>query len=88
MGTTITAIVIAVLAGVGAFYSWDRNRGLAAGLAVVTLLAGAIGTLGAFVAALGLFFRLLPILFVVLGVWLVYRYIKSRRDNQETLTYQ
>ena len=88
MGTTITAIVIAVLAGVGAFYSWDRNRGLAAGLAVVTLLAGAIGTLGAFAAALGLFFRLLPILFVVLGVWLVYRYIKSRRDNQETLTYQ
>lgn len=93
MGTTVTAIVIAVLAGIGAFYSWNRNKGLAMGLAVVTLLAGVVGTIGAFVATLSLFFQLLPLIFVVLGIWLLYRIVRSRRDrrsrsSEETLTHQ
>ena len=46
MGFTVTAIVIAVLAGIGTFYTWDRNKGLSLGLAVITLLAGAVGTIG------------------------------------------
>lgn len=80
MGTTLTAIIIAVLAGVGAFYSWDRNKGLAMGLAVVTLLAGAVGTIGAFIAALGFLLKILPILFVALGVWLIVKIARKDRN--------
>lgn len=81
MGFTVTAIVIAVLAGIGTFYTWDRNKGLSMGLAVITLLAGAVGTVGAFVAALSFFFRILPILLMVGGVWLIWKVIQKNRGR-------
>lgn len=84
MGFTVTAIVIAVLAGIGTFYAWDRNKGLSMGLAVITLLAGAVGTVGAFVAALSFFFRILPILLMVGGVWLIWKVIQKNRGRDRT----
>ncbi|HZK31853.1 MAG TPA: hypothetical protein VFC72_02965 [Corynebacterium sp.] len=81
MGLTITAIVIAVLAGIGTFYSWTSNRKLSLGLAVVTLLAGAAGTIGAFIAALHLLLKLLPILLMVGGIWLIWRIFQMNRDS-------
>lgn len=84
MGFTVTAIVIAVLAGIGTFYTWDRNKGLSMGLAVITLLAGAVGTIGAFVAALGLFFRILPLLLMVGGIWLIWKVIQKNRGGDRT----
>lgn len=82
MGTTVTAIVIAALAGVGTYYSWNENRGLSTGLALVTLIAGIVGTIGAFMAAVGLFFRLLPLIFVVLGVWLLFKLLTRDKDDK------
>jgi CHASE2 domain-containing sensor protein len=84
MGFTVTAIVIAVLAGIGTFYTWDRNKGLSMGLAVITLLAGAAGTVGAFVAALSFFFRILPILLMVGGIWLIWKVIQKNRGRDRT----
>lgn len=81
MGTTMTSIIIAILAGIGTFYTWNEHKGLSMLLAVVTLVAGLIGTLGAFIAALSLFFKLLPVIFVALGVYLI---IKVTQKNSPT----
>ena len=81
MGTTVTAIIIAALAGVGTYYSWNDNRGLSIGLAAVTLIAGIVGTIGAFFATVSLFFSLLPLLFVALGIWLLFKLLT--RDNND-----
>lgn len=85
MGATITAIVIAVLAGIGTYYTWERNKGLSMGLAVVTAIAGAVGTLLAFVQALALVFKLLPILLLALGIWLIWKVARSRNNSTETI---
>lgn len=80
MGLTTTAIVIAVLAGIGTYYSWNNNKGLSMGLALVTAIAGAVGTIGAFFWALGVVFKLLPLILLALGVWFIYRHL-TRKDE-------
>lgn len=80
-GTTVTATVIAALAGLATYYSWDRNRLLSALLAVVTALSAAVAVIFAFVGALAIFLRILPTLLLLLGLWLVWKVIT--RDKRE-----
>lgn len=82
MGTTMTSIIVAVLAGIGTFYTWNDNKVLSLILALVTLVAGIIGTIGAFISALGLFFKLLPILFVAFGIYLVVKIVQKNRTPE------
>lgn len=77
MGITTTAIVIAVLAGLACFYSWDRNRGLSLGLAIVAGIAAFFGLIGAFFWALGVIFKLIPIVLLVGAIWLIVRRVRS-----------
>ncbi|MGD7002009.1 hypothetical protein [Corynebacterium halotolerans] len=83
-GTTITAIVIAALAGLATFYSWDRNKGLSAVLAIVTAVASAVAILFAFVGALAVIFKILPIVLLVFGLWLIWRVFLKKSDSAET----
>lgn len=81
MGFTTTAIVIAVLAGIGTYFSWNSNKALSMGLAVLTAIAGALGLIGAFFWALGVFFKLLPLALLIFGIWLIYRVATGNSGN-------
>ena len=85
MSFTVTAIVIAVLAGLGAYAAWSSNKALSLGLAALTALAGALGVIGAFLWALGVVFKLLPLALLAFGVWLIYRNV-TREDADRTPT--
>lgn len=80
MKFVVTTIVIAALAGIGAYFSWANNKMLSVILAFVTLIAGLIGMIGAFVLAVAGIFKILPILLFILGVWLVFRNVKSNDE--------
>lgn len=80
MKFVVTTIVIAALAGIGAYFSWANNKMLSVILAFVTLIAGLIGIIGAFVLAVAGIFKILPILLFILGVWLVFRNAKSNDE--------
>ncbi|AWB82510.1 hypothetical protein C3B44_09235 [Corynebacterium yudongzhengii] len=88
MGTTATAIIIAILAGIGTVYTWDTNKLLSLALAAVTMIAGIIGTVGAFISALGLFFKLLPLVLVGVGIYLIYKVVQKNRDEQPPVKQQ
>lgn len=79
--TTITASLIAALAGVGTYYSWERNRLLSALLAVVTAGAAVVAALFAFIGALALIFQILAILLLLLGIWLIWK-VATRGSKQ------
>ncbi|AKK11674.1 hypothetical protein [Corynebacterium uterequi] len=81
MGITATSIVVAVLAGIGSYYSWNNNKPLSMILGIVTMLAGTVGAVGAFFHALGLIFKLLPILLMILGAWWVYTMFRSHSST-------
>lgn len=84
LGTTITAIVIAALAGLATFYSWERNKAVSAVLAIVTAVSSAVAVLFAFVGALAVFFKILPILLLVFGLWLVWRVFVKKSGSDES----
>lgn len=73
MPTTITLIVIAVLAGAAAYYSWGRNRAVSIASGAICLVTSAIATIAAFVWALGVIFKIIPILLLVAAIWIVYK---------------
>lgn len=83
-GTTITATIIAALAGLATFYSWDRNKGLSAVLAIVTALASAVAILFAFLGAVAVIFKILPILLLAFGLWLIWRVFLKKSDSGES----
>lgn len=85
MSFTVTTIVIAVLAGVGAYTAWSSNKALSLGLAALTAFAGALGVIGAFLWALGMLFKLLPLVLLAFGIWLIYRNV-TREDPDSTPT--
>ncbi|WP_333620256.1 hypothetical protein [Dietzia sp.] len=89
MGFTLTAIIIAVLAGVGAYFAWSQNRMVAIACGVVCAVASSFAIIAAFVKAVALIFKLLPILLLVLAIWLIYRAVTKRRHtNAAEHTYR
>lgn len=88
MGFTVTTIVIAVLAGVGAYFSWNENRLVSLACGVVCAIASAIATIAAFVWAVAVVFKLLPIILLVIAIWLIYRAVAKRRGESRQATYQ
>lgn len=80
-GTSLTALIIAALAGVGAYFAWSENRAVSIGLGVVCVVASAVAVLMAFLGTLALVFKLLPLVVLVIGVWFVWRAIDSEEKH-------
>ena len=81
MGFTLTATVIAVLAGVAAFFAWRENRMVSIVCGFICAIAASLAILAAFVKAVALVFKLLPIILLVLAIWLIYRALTKDRDS-------
>lgn len=80
-GTSLTGLCIAALAGVGAYFAWASSKALALFLGVVCFIAAGVATLTAFLGALGLFFKLMPFIFLALGLWLVWRALSKEEKT-------
>ena len=80
-GTFITSLIIAVLAGGVAFYSWRQNSMVALASAAVCLIASVIAVITGLASTVAIVFKLLPWLLLALGIWLVYRVLTSRNSD-------
>ena len=81
MGFTLTATIIAVLAGIAAFFAWRENRMISIVCGFICAIASALAILAAFIKAVALVFKLLPIILLVLAIWLIYRAVTKDRDG-------
>lgn len=81
MGFTLTATIIAVLAGIAAFFAWRENRMVSIVCGFICAIASALAILAAFIKAVALVFKLLPIILLVLAIWLIYRAVTKDRDG-------
>lgn len=82
MGFTLTAIVIAVLAGVAAYFAWRQNRMVAIGLGVICAIASSLAIVAAFVKAVAVVFKLLPIILLIVAIYFIYRAVTKDRDDK------
>ena len=80
-GTFITSLIIAVLGGAAAFYSWRQNALVALISAGVCLLASVVAVITGLASTVAVVFKLLPWLLLALGIWLVYRMITNRNSD-------
>ncbi|RNE49658.1 hypothetical protein [Corynebacterium alimapuense] len=72
--TTVIASVIAALAGGVTYYAWKSDhKPIAALTAVVCAISASIAVVFAFLGAVALFLRIIPILLLALGVWLMWK---------------
>ncbi|WP_156515227.1 hypothetical protein [Dietzia timorensis] len=76
-----TTIVIAALAGYGAYSFWDKNRFIGLCLASVSGVAAVVAFFILLFQAVALTFKLLPLIVVGVVVWLIYLGIQSRNDT-------
>ncbi len=71
--TTIIASVIALLAGLATFYGWQNNKLIAVVTALVCALSAAVAVIAAFVGTVIMVMRIIPILLLVFGIWLLWK---------------
>lgn len=84
MGFTLTATIIAVLAGIAAFFAWRENRIISIVCGFICAIASALAILAAFIKAVALVFKLLPIILLVLAIWLIYRGVTKPDSDKST----
>lgn len=82
MGFTLTATIIAVLAGVCAYFAWRENRMLSILCGFICLIASMLAIIAAFAKAVALLFKLLPIVLLVIAIWLIYSAVTKDRDDK------
>lgn len=75
--STLTALVIAVLAAVASYFSWSSNKAVSLGCGVVCVIASLFALLFAFLGAVVLAFKLLPLVVLAVGGYLVYRAVSA-----------
>ncbi len=71
--TTIIASVIALLAGLATFYGWQHNKVIAVVTALVCAVSAAVAVIVAFAGTVVMIMRIIPILLLVFGIWLVWK---------------
>ena len=81
MGFTLTATIIAVLAGIAAYFSWRENRMVSIVCGFICAIASSLAIIAAFIKAVAVVFKLLPIILLVLAIWLIYRAVTKDRDS-------
>lgn len=81
LGTTIIASVIAFLGGAAAYYSWNQNKAISVVAALIGTIAAAVAVILAFVGAVLLIFRIIPILLLVGLLWLLWRRFADRSSG-------
>ena len=84
MGFTLTTIIIAALAGYGAYSFWNKNRFVGLCLASVSGVAAVLAFFALLFQAVAITFKLLPLIVVAAVAWFIYLGIRSRRDNQRS----
>ena len=84
MGFTLTTIIIAALAGYGAYSCWNKNRLIGLCLASVSGVAGVLAFFALLFQAVAITFKLLPLIVVAAVAWFIYLGIRSRRDSQRS----
>lgn len=80
IASTFTALVIAILAAIAAYFSWNTNRPVALGCAIVCVIASLFALLFGFISAVALFFRLLPLLLLIAAGFLIYKVLTKDRN--------
>ena len=80
MGFTLTTIIIAALAGYGAYSLWNKNRFFGLILASVAGIAAVLAFVAILFQAVAVTFKLLPLIVVGLVAWLIYLAVRSRND--------
>lgn len=81
MGFTLTTIIIAALAGYGAYSFWNKNRFVGLILASVGGIAAILAFFAILFQAVAITFKLLPLIVVGVVAWLIYLTIRSRNDS-------
>ncbi|MDH2456584.1 hypothetical protein QDW14_08885 [Corynebacterium bovis] len=80
--TTVIAVIVAVLAAVGAYALWSRSRAASVALGLVCLVASAVAVLTAFIGAVAVAFKILPIILLILGIVIVWKAFSGRSSRQ------
>lgn len=80
MGFTLTTIIIAALAGYGAYSFWNTNRFVGLILASLSGVAAVLAFFAILFQAVAITFKLLPLIVVGVVAWLIYLAIRSRND--------
>ncbi|MDK6259400.1 MULTISPECIES: hypothetical protein [Corynebacterium] len=83
--TFTVTLVIAVLAGGLAYYSWGRSATLSLAAGAVCVGVSLIALLMAVFISLAWFMKLVPLVLLAGGVWLVWRVLGRRRDREGAL---
>lgn len=71
--TTIIASIVAILAFVATHYTWDRNKAVSLIAACVGLVASAVAVIVAFVGAVVITFKIIPVLILLAAAYILYR---------------
>lgn len=79
--TTIIASVIALVGGAAAYYGWQNHKLVSIIGGAVGIVAAAVAIIGAFIGALAVIFKLIPILILVGIIWLLWKIFGSRSSS-------
>ena len=86
MGISLTTIIIAVLAGAGAYFAWEKSRAASIAMGMVCIIASASALVSAIFSALAIVFKILPLLLLAGGAWLVWRAIGKKDSSTDVST--
>lgn len=79
---TLTMTIIAAIGGGVAYANWPKNKGLAAVFAVVGVIAAAGAVLTAFLGAVVLVLKIIPVLVLAGVIWVAWKIFSGRSDNR------
>lgn len=78
--TVLITLILAVLAGAGGWFGWRDNKALSVFLWIAALVCAVISLTTAFVGAVGVIFKILPIIVIVAAVYVLVRRAVNDRD--------
>lgn len=81
MGFFFIAAVISILTGFASYFSWESNKLRALLCACISLGAACIAFVTGIFVAIGLVFKLFPLLLILGAAWLLYSSWKSRASS-------
>ncbi len=85
--TTIIASVIALLGGAAAYYGWRNHKLVSLLGGAIGIIAAAVAIIGAFIGALAVIFKIIPVLILAGLIWLLWRIFGNRStDSSPTET--
>lgn len=76
--TTIIASVIALIGGAVAYYGWGNHKLLSIIGGAIGIIAAAVAIIGAFIGALAVIFKLIPVLILAGLILLLWRIFGNR----------